>query len=417
MDFNELISALRELKIIKYTDLKFPRFKEIEKMFMEDGQISRSKIESFTSKIQDDMDTKVKLFDFQNLRTTRVNNFNGYDSFGTFIIKNCNVLNDEMNNYYLLKQGRIDKKIGYISHEINKLDLYSFLRKYNVIGVPIYEFDLEKMKPIYLEGITIPIVVLFDDYNDFKKAVSKLIAKDELIIGDLYDADYNNFFTVLLFRTRSNPNVIFVFPTLRKLAVKLTKELFLEDKTSFSKEVNYLSILSVFEKEPDMLKFIFWIFNFLLNEANEDRESLASLTREIVSNLFNQTLQIRPNRSSYYSDLANLPTLYTVGEPFYVLMQFVKNSNTGQLYAHPDHLGNDSMVFFHDKKCAENWKELNFDDSSLRAVGVDKVYWSTLKTKLLKTNINIILVQSFDESIGQVLDVNTIDYLISISNG
>lgn len=415
LDFNWLLSALKESGIIKHTNLLFPHIKDIETTFIENGKINVTKIEEFAYIIQEEMDSKIKLFDFQNLKVTRAYNFREHDSFGIFIIKNCNALIDEVNNYYLLKHGRIDKKMGYICGEISKSNLNSYLQSFNIVGVPIYEFDIEKMKPIYLDTIPLPFVVLIDDYNHCKEIIAQLLKKDELIVGDLYDADCNNFFTVLLFRTRNNPNIIFVFPTIKKLAFRILKELHLESKTLFSKDVNYLGILSILENEVKMLEFVFWIFKFLLNESNEDQKSLASLAREIVQNLCNQTLQIRPNRSNYYSILANLPTLNTIGEPFYILMQFENHKNTGKIYAHPDTLGNDCIVFFHDKKSAEKWKDWKLNDPSLQAVGVDKVYWNILKIGLIKTNVNIILFQDIDRLKGQLFDVRTIDYLITIN--
>jgi hypothetical protein len=231
----------------------------------------------------------------------------------------------------------------------------------------------------------------------------------ELYIGDLYDKSVNNFSTTLFFRERKEPKIIFIFPTLKKLSLRLIKELGIDDWLVYSSDKHFKKILSIFGDELEMLKFTKWIFSFVMKSScsfGVIEDPATKMSFDITRSLANDLMEIRI--PDYYSQWAALPTKKTVGEPYYALMEFKNKKNTGYIKTTDQKI----IIFFINKNDALNYKKMYTQCNNLEVVGIDRHYWDTVKKHLSKVNINFCICLDVIKDIGKLVDLKELDNLI-----
>ncbi|MGM2621177.1 MULTISPECIES: hypothetical protein [Bacillus] len=253
----------------------------------------------------------MRLFDFNNFPVIKVENISNYIDLGVFAIKNCkNIIDKE--NFYFITGALIESTPSYVSDEAPLEFLNS--HEIKVIGISSDEFDIPKMRPTYIEVNHAPIVVLIDSYSNAREIINKIVMEGELYIGDLYDQSTKNFSTTLFFRERTKPRVIFIFPTLKKLSIRLMKDLGIERQLVYSDNEKFTKILSLFGSELEMLKFAKWIFSFIMKSSCRFtvlEDPATKMIFNLTRSLFNDVMKIRI--PDYYNQWAALPTKKTVG--------------------------------------------------------------------------------------------------------
>ncbi|PEP14065.1 hypothetical protein CN552_16395 [Bacillus wiedmannii] len=403
-------SKIKDLGIIKHFNIRLPGWDRIATIMNNKDILNQINIKEFNELTQKRMDEKVKLFDFYNLQVEEVDDISDHLDFGVFAIKNCeNLTNKE--NFYFITETSIDTIPSYVSDEAP----YHFLSnpEIKVIGISSNEFDIINMKPSYLDIKETPVVVLVESYTDAKEMINKILLEGELYIGDLYDQSMNNFSTVLFFRERTEPKIIFVFPTLKKLSIRLVKELGIESVLVYSNNEQFIKIISVFGNEVEVLKFARWIFSFILKSSCRFtvlEDSATKMSFDLTKLLSNVIMKIRI--PDYYNKWAALPTKKTVGEPYYALMEFDNEDNTGAFKA----INEKTIIFFYNKSDALNHKKSLLKKSvsdKLEVVGIDRHYWNAVKKHFLDIHLNIFICYDARGNIGELIDLKELDGFIN----
>ncbi|AJG79456.1 MULTISPECIES: hypothetical protein [Bacillus cereus group] len=407
----KFFSKIKDLGIIKHFNMRLPGWDQIATIMNNKDILNQINIKEFNELTQKRMDEKVKLFDFYNLQVEEVDDISDHLDFGVFAIKNCeNLTNKE--NFYFITETSIDTIPSYVSDQAP----YHFLSnpEIKVIGISSNEFDIINMKPSYIDIKETPVVVLVESYTDAKEIINKILLEGELYIGDLYDQSMNNFSTVLFFRERTEPKIIFVFPTLKKLLIRLVKELGIESVLVYSNNEQFIKTISVFGNEVELLKFARWIFSFILKSSCRFtvlEDSATKMSFDLTKLLSNVIMKIRI--PDYYNKWAALPTKKTVGEPYYALMEFDNENNTGAFKA----INEKTIIFFYNKSDALNHKKSLLKNKSmsdkLEVVGIDRHYWNAVKKHFLDIHLNIFICYDARGNIGELIDLKKLDGFIN----
>lgn len=407
----KFFSKIKDLGIIKHFNKRLPGWDQIATIMNNKDILNQINIKEFNELTQKRMDEKVKLFDFYNLQVEKVDDISDHLDFGVFAIKNCeNLTNKE--NFYFITETSIDTIPSYVSDEAP----YHFLSnpEIKVIGISSNEFDIINMKPSYIDIKETPVVVLVESYTDAKEIINKILLEGELYIGDLYDQSMNNFSTVLFFRERTEPKIIFVFPTLKKLSIRLVKELGIESGLVYSNNEQFIKTISVFGNEVELLKFARWIFSFILKSSCRFtvlEDSATKMSFDLTKLLSNVIMKIRI--PDYYNKWAALPTKKTVGEPYYALMEFDNENNTGAFKA----INEKTIIFFYNKSDALNHKKSLLKKKSvsdkLEVVGIDRHYWNAVKKHFLDIHLNIFICYDARGNIGELINLKELDDFIN----
>ncbi|WJE23072.1 MULTISPECIES: hypothetical protein [Bacillus cereus group] len=411
INLHKFFSKIKDLGIIKHFNIRLPGWDQIATIMNNKDILNQINIKEFNKLTQKRMDEKVKLFDFYNLQVEKVDGISDYLDFGVFAIKNCeNLTNKE--NFYFITETSIDTIPSYVSDEAP----YHFLSnpEIKVIGISSNEFDLINMKPSYIDVKETPVVVLVESYTDAKEMINRVLLEGELYIGDLYDQSMNNFSTVLFFRERTEPKIIFVFPTLKKLSIRLIKELGIESGLVYSNNEQFIKTISVFGNEEEVLKFAKWIFSFILKSSCRFtvlEDSATKMSFDLTKLLCDVIMKIRI--PDYYNKWAALPTKKTVGEPYYALMEFDNEDNTGAFKA----INEKTIIFFYNKSDALNYKKSllkkNLVSHKLDVVGIDRHYWNAVKKHFSDIHLNIFICYDARGNIGELIDLQELDGFIN----
>ncbi|WP_304522092.1 hypothetical protein [Bacillus toyonensis] len=413
INLHKFFSKIKELGIIKHFNLKLPGWDQIATIMNNKDILNQINIKEFSELTQKRMDEKIKLFDFYNLQVDKVDDISNHLDFGVFAIKNCEDLTNK-ENFYFITETFIGTIPSYVSDEAP----YHFLNnpEIKVIGISSNEFDVINMKPSYIDVKDTPVVVLVESYTDAKEIINKILIEGELYIGDLYDQSMNNFSTFLFFRERTEPKIIFIFPTLKKLSIRLIKELGIENGLAYSKNEQFIKVMSVFGKEVEVLKFAKWIFSFIMKSSCRFtvlEDPVTKMSFDLTRLLINVVMKIRI--PDYYNKWAALPTKKTVGEPYYALMEFDNEDNTGAFKA----INEKTIIFFYNKGDALNYKKSllkkNSDSHNLDVVGIDRHYWNAAKKHFLDIHLNIYICYDARGNIGELKDLQELDGIINKS--
>lgn len=105
-----------------------------------------------------------------------------------------------------------------------------------------YRLFIFRKKPQYFKSIN-KLFVLFEDYIECDRWIKDTVVTGEFYIGDLYDDNVNNFFTVLIFADRLQSGVIYIFPTTKKLAKRIIENNRLSNIVVYANDRAFLLLL------------------------------------------------------------------------------------------------------------------------------------------------------------------------------
>lgn len=166
------------------------------------------------------------------------------------------------------------------------------------------------------------------------------------------------------------------------------------------------------------MKSVQWLLAFLTDSKGEydlENDSAGKLSYDFTRTLLNKSFDLT-RRIDEYKYAFKLPTKYTVGNPFYLIMIYENNRNNGCIVTPKDGY----VLFFPNKIIAEYWKKKNYskkeDDKTYNVLGVDNIFWNALKEYLMHRNIKVLIhppfVEKGDELLMAAFDVNKVDEMI-----
>ncbi|MFL0166553.1 hypothetical protein [Candidatus Clostridium helianthi] len=221
-------------------------------------------------------------------------------------------------------------------------------------------------KPVFVNSYNKPKFIIFDSYQDCYEWVSQEVVDEDYYIGNLYDKFMNNFFTVLFFVNRKKSDTIYVFPTTKILAERIIPNLLSEDEIIYSCDDAFLKIFSCFKDNIKRMEILQWILAFFTNsKGNYDvkNDSASQMSFDFIRTILNTSLDI--TRKDDYKYKFALPT------------------------------NNKYLVFFFNEAIANCWgnkhHKVNCDNNSLEVVGIDNVYWDSIKEMIIRSNITILV--------------------------
>ncbi|ARU60801.1 hypothetical protein CBW65_06620 [Tumebacillus avium] len=373
--------------------------------------VDKSSLEHLTSLYHDHMEESIQVFDISSIKVFRGLSFQGRDSKGLFVLKLCDNLDFPAENYYLLDHMDDKGEPIYIAEEASESEMTELIRSKLCVAVRLSEYDWNNNRPNYFDPSGKPVVVLIEEYQECRDWIQNELQKGEIYVGNLYDETVKNFFTILFFNRRHDPNTIFVFPTTKRLGMKLIENHGLSGAVLYSNQEEFLKIFSCFANEPDMLMVMHWITTFLTNSKGEYaslEDSATKLQFDFTRTLLDNVLQIK--HKDHYKRIASLPTLLTVGEPFYTLMEFEGGRNTGNIKAETE---GHYPLFFNSKPDALQWLTSNPNHDNYRVVGVDCRFWNEIMPFLLRMKKKVCLCISVEKSKGALVEPHYIDRLIN----
>lgn len=366
------------------------------------GKMSRSELSHMIETTYQDMVIgKTLVFDFQTAsRSARIIH-EKWDQELFCVIKRYEDLICPEEDYFVLGNSAAG---GYIGQEISEKELREAFRGAKALAVDFEEFDNNSGKPRYFSVGKIPLFVLLTDFHQCKDLLSDMLDQD-LFIVDLFPEEIPNFYTVLFFRKRKTPGVIFVFPALKYLVRCLTDELDIGERMMLSQGKAALKVFSVFGDERRMLEAIQWIFSFVSGtewDGGNGRKASSMLSSGFVRALLDSALEF--HAKDYWKDFSALPTKDTCSDGFYTLMRFKGQENSGELCAQ-DRGGEMIPVLFRDKRAAGEYKAVMKKEEEMEIVAVDDLYWETLSAFLNKKSGKWILYMNRTQGILLDTDV------------
>lgn len=407
-DIKSLVEKMSNMNLIKYS-LNLLN-KSIDQFCVEvEGNIKNDKkiIDQIMKDYELLMLKKTKAFDFSKFKVIRDDSNKIAKQF--LVIKNCISLDNIKDNFYTIEKGIINNKFNYIGREISKYDLNDSIKDSEFVMLISKEYDFTKNKPKYFEVQDKPLIVIFDDYFECSEWINNPNTIKDIYVGNLYDKTVKNFFTVLFFKPRIMEKTIFIFPTLSWLGDKMLEESGLENEVVYSNNNAFLRLISCFGNEPSMLKSMQGILSFITESKGDflDLEDASTkLNYDTVSTLFGKVMEIK--QQNYYEFYSSLPTKNTVAEPFYAIMTFKSNLNTGVMASIDKTNG---IVLFNSKLDAEEWRKAKFSKDDI-VVGIDRFYWDKLKKRLKIAKQRVSICFDLRHNKAASFDVDAVDSMI-----
>lgn len=407
-DIDRFVELMRVEGVLKYANTQEMKI-HFDEMLRE-IRTNKPSLEHITSLYHDLMEESIQVFDFSAIKVFRGVSFAEHDTSGLFVIKHSANLDDPEENCYLLDHIVDHGDPIYIGEEASASETGKLIRSKLCVAVRLSEYDSNNSRPRYFDTSGKPVIVLIEDYRECSHWIQNELQKGEVYVGNLYDETVNNFFTLLFFNRRNDPNTIFVFPTIKKLGIKLIENHGLSGGVLYSNQEEFLKIFSCLANESEMLKVMHWIVTFLTNSKGEYaslEDSATKLHYDFTRTLLSTVFQIK--QKDHYKHLAALPTPLTVGEPFYTLMEFEGGRNTGNLKAETE---GHFPLFFNSKQDAHEWLKFNPGLDNYRVVGVDHRYWNEVKPFLLHMKKKVCMCISVENRKGVIADPLHIDRLM-----
>lgn len=402
------VEKMNSMNLIKYS---LDSIKEaINQFFVEiepDIKNDKKIIDQMMKDYELSMFKKTKAFDFSKFKVIRDDSNKTSKQF--LVIKNCLNLDNAEDNFYIIDKRIVDNKFNYIGREISKDDLNDCIRDSELVMLISKEYDFAKGRPKYFEVQDKPLVVIFDDYFECSEWLNNPNTTKDIYVGNLYDKTVKNFFTVLFFKPRIMEKTIFIFPTLSWLGDKLFEESGLENEVVYSNNEAFLRLISCFGNEASMLKSVQGIISFITEskgDFSDFDDSSTKLNYDTVRTLLSKVFEIK--QQNYYEFYSSLPTKNTVAEPFYAVMTFKCNVNTGVIAAFDETNG---ILLFKSKSDAEEWRKTHYSKDEI-VVGIDRFYWDKLKKrlKIAKQRVSICFDLRHDKAAS--FDVDVVDSMI-----
>ena len=181
------------------------------------------------------------------------------------------------------------------------------LKEAKALAIPFDEYDRCSGRPQYFKWENTPLFVILEDYDQCEQWMGEILEED-LYFVNLYPEDVQNFYTVLFFRRRKEPEVLFVFPTLKHLAEMLIRKWNLRDKILTSQNQDSLKLFACFGDEIHMLQAITWLMSFVSGtgwNGSQLQQAASMLCVGLVKSLLESALQIRVKE--YWNYRSSLP--------------------------------------------------------------------------------------------------------------
>ncbi|WP_318627013.1 hypothetical protein [Paenibacillus polymyxa] len=410
MNLKYFFSRIKEYRIVKYVDIT-------EMINFYDELLSNEKsllnnIELHDNLYKQELEKSIKVFDFSITKVIRGFSVQEQGESGLFIVKNCLNLDDYNKNFYVIGHMNFKDEPIYTGNELNELEIQSALNNVQCVAVYFEEYDTKNCNPKYFRTNGKPVIVLIDNYKDCYNWLKEELISEDIHIGDLYRKEITNFFTVIFISKRNDPNTLFIFPTIKSLGTRLISELNLHEQILYSDQHEFLKLLSCFNDEPTMLITMQWLLAFITNSKGKFsslEDSATKLNFDLIRTLMNSVLQIK--RKNYYKLLAALPTKKTKASPFYALMEFDGEHNTGKIFTETEE---NLLIFFHKKEDAHIWrsrrKYFKNQNLSCEIVGIDNFYWRELGRD--KVTDKVLLCINSNVGFCSILEYNDVDKVI-----
>ena len=290
------------------------------------------------------------------------------------------------------------RKEYYIGQEVAEDELREALKTAKALAIPFDEYDRRNSRPKYFKWENTPLFVILEDYNQCEQWMGEILEED-LYFVDLYPEDVQNFYTVLFFRRRKEPEVLFVFPTLKHLAEMLIRKWNLRNKILTSQNQESLKLFACFGDEIHMLQAITWLMSFVSGtgwNGSQVQQAASMLCVGFVRSLLESALQIR--LKEYWNYRSSLPTMDTVSDGFYTFMEFEGRENTGIICAQ-EHGGSSYPVLFASVSAARAYAIRVPQGERRKLVAVDDCYWNVLRKHLKQSTEKWCLYLDGDEGI------------------
>ncbi len=299
-----------------------------------------------------------------------------------------------------------DEKGRYMGQEVSEEELQRALERTEILVVPFDEFDKSADRPEYFSWNGTPLFVIFQDFYQCERWLEDVLEED-LFVVDLYPKEVKNFYTMLFFRKRKEPDIIYVFPTLKYLAEKLPEKL--RQKVVFSEEQESLKMFSCLGDEIRMLRVIRWLMAFLSGTGweNSGEQAASALSLGFVRSLIDSAM--REKRHEYWRYKSSLPTTETVSDGFYALMEFQGRENTGKMCSQ-EYQGKGCPMLFMKKEDAETYLNHRPQNEKWKLVTVDDCYWKVLKEYLQTGDVKWCLYLNPNQ--GMILDVERYEQVL-----
>lgn len=176
---------------------------------------------------------------------------------------------------------------------------------------------------------------------------------------------------LLFFCLREAPETLWLFPTVSYIRDRLLERTGLTGRCVPAHRPGFLRLFGAFPDEGQILRHLQACLTLLLGrswtEFLEDPK-LCPLAASLGRTLGNSALRIK--QKDYFRRLAALPLPETGGAPFFCLMRFDDEGNTGDTYLE----GNSrAALLFPERETAERFARRY--ETGYTAVGVDRRYW------------------------------------------
>lgn len=380
------IKSLCNLGVLKYSYDTFYKgvvhYKENVLPKIENGNLD---YETIYKDYENNMLKRIQTFDLSKIRVFKNESHQNFSGNNFVVIKNCVNLENKEDNFYIIEKEIFEERVIYNSFEFTYEELDYYVRKSKFVVVPAYEYDFELEEPKYFVSNGKAVIVLFTEYKYCLEWLCNPTTSKDVFIGNLYDKTVNNFFTVLFFKPRSKAKNLYIFPTLSWLANNLVEEIEREDEVIFSNSDYFLKIMSCFDNEIDIMTNIRSVLSFVIGtkgEFSDLKDPSSQLINDLVRTISDSVMKIRAKNHHQINSI--LPTKNTEAEPYYTLMEFNNQNNTGN---HFSSIKKGILLFrnidiankYRKKSCSENYF----------VVGVDKIYLEYLKNKADYTAISL----------------------------
>lgn len=399
IDLDELIPILIQKGICVHTK---------ELLLLGNFFVNSQSTEELTNLIeehyQESMVRKVVSFDFAFAEENMKPVFDEWkERYFSVCCHSPNLLYPE-NNWMLMG---CDEKGRYMGQEVSKEELQRALERAEILVVPFDEFDKSADRPEYFPWNGTPLFVIFQDFYQCERWLEDVLEED-LYVVDLYPKEVRNFYTMLFFRKRKEPDIVYVLPTLKYLAEKLPERL--RQKVVFSEEQDSLKMFSCLGDEIQMMRAIQWLMVFLSGSEweNSGEQAASALSLGFVRSLMDSAMRIK--RDEYWRYKSSLPTTETVSEGLYALMEFQGRENTGKMCSQ-EYQGKGCPMLFMKKEDAETCLKHRPQNEKWKLVAVDECYWKVLSEYLQTEDGKWCLYLNPNQ--GMILDVERYEQVLN----
>lgn len=408
------ISFLEKLCSLKYFENMRSYIEMLREQFQE-LKLSSAVLEKYYLM----REKKIKVFDFAALKVYRGEHNVKDDIDAVCIIKQCENLEDKEKSFYVITHSNYKGKSNYLSQELSEIQ--TIIESNNFVIIPFAEYNKRKWKPKYFKTNK-PIFVFIDNYDECADWARDLLDEGEIFWGDIYSKEVNNFFTVNFFSKRGKKDVIFVFPTTKRLAIILQKELQIEGQVLYSKQEEFFKIFGCFHRGIDIFKVYRNLMAFILDSSGScvDDIALRMMSIDVFNTIGNSCLNIF-TPDNCFEQMMFYPTRQTVGNgKVWMLMEFKEGERFGNIKVEKikretetgEIITIEGILVFGNKMDAINYSKQNRNLECFYPVEMDMIFWNYFKPKLIPSKWKIFLCTDIDKMNVQIIDGEKLEYML-----